>query len=83
LYSIACCIGRWRLKVALRLKARRERILRGAKDCVNAVASGLDDTSPVLGNLWIEKLAPVRTKRSERAFLVGSHKAAVAGNVRR
>jgi hypothetical protein len=45
------------------------------------VAGGLDDAAPMLLDLGIPQLAADRLQRSERAFLVGTHKPRITGNV--
>jgi hypothetical protein len=45
------------------------------------IASGLDDTAPIRGNLGIKNFPPMGPERGERAFLVGTHQAAVARNI--
>jgi hypothetical protein len=47
------------------------------------VAGGLDDAAPVLSDLRIAQLAPDRLQRSERAFLVVSHRPRIAGDIGR
>ncbi len=49
----------------------------------NAVVGGLDDAPAVLRDLGIDQLPPVRLHLAERAFLVGAHQPAVAGDVGR
>ena len=49
----------------------------------HAVAGGLDDTAAVLGDLWIDQFLAMRFQLAERAFFVGAHQPAVAGNVGR
>jgi hypothetical protein len=48
-----------------------------------SVTGGLDYTSSKLGNLRIKKFTLVRPECRERAFLVGTHKAAVTRNIGR
>jgi hypothetical protein len=48
-----------------------------------AVARGLDDAAAVLGDLGIDKLAPMRLQPGERLLLLGSHQPAVAGDIGR
>jgi len=48
-----------------------------------AVAGGLDNAPAMLGDLGIDELAPVRLQPGERAFLVGPHQPAVAGDIGR
>ncbi len=63
--------------------------LYGAAHCVHrarefdqdAVASSLDDPAAMLGDLGIEVLAPKVVDTRERAFFVGAHEPAIAGNV--
>ena len=38
-----------------------------------AVAGGLDDAAPVLGDFWIDQFTPQRCEAFERAFLVRPH----------
>jgi hypothetical protein len=46
-----------------------------------AVASGLDDAAPVLGDLGINKLAAQRLEPFERAFLVRTHQARIPRHI--
>ena len=47
------------------------------------ITGGLDDTSPMFGNLEIKEFAPVGPQRCERAFLVGAHQPAISSDVGR
>src|SRR6266446_9436994 len=47
-----------------------------------AVAGGLDDAAPVLGDLGIDQLAAVRLEPRKRPFLVDADQPAVARDVR-
>ena len=46
-----------------------------------AIACGFDDTTVMLGNFWINKIAAMSLQRSERPFLVIAHKAAIARDI--
>src|SRR5208283_3601428 len=48
-----------------------------------AVAGGLDDAAPVLGDLGVAELAPYRRQRDQGAFLVGAHQPRIAGDIGR
>ena len=48
-----------------------------------AVAGGLDDATAVLVDLGIDEFAPMRIPLGERALLVRTHKATVAGDIGR
>ena len=47
----------------------------------NAVAGPLHDAAAVLGDVVIEELAPKGVDARQRAFFVGAHQPAIAGNV--
>ena len=49
----------------------------------HAVASGLDDVSAMLNDGGIDKRFSERLELSKRAFLVGTHQAAIASDIRR
>ena len=49
----------------------------------HAVAGGLDDAAPVLGDLGIDQFLAMRLELAKRAFLVDAHQPAVAGDVAR
>ena len=81
----------------MRLSGRHRRValdhaalhLDGAARCVHrarefdqdAVAGPLDDPAAMLGDLGIEEFAPKVVDTRERAFFVGAHQPAVAGDV--
>src|SRR5215472_7940292 len=46
-----------------------------------AIAGPLDDAAAIICDLRFQKLAPMNIEPQQRAFLVGAHQAAVAGNV--
>jgi hypothetical protein len=46
-----------------------------------AVTSRLDDTAAVLGDLRIDQFLAMHLELAERAFLVGTHQPAIAGNI--
>ena len=48
-----------------------------------AVAGGFDYAAPMLGDLGIDQVAPVRLEGCQRADLVRAHHAAVSGDIRR
>jgi hypothetical protein len=47
------------------------------------IPSGLDDAAAVLGDLGIDEFATASLERSESAFLVNTHQAAVTGDIGR
>ena len=48
-----------------------------------SVAGGLDQPAAMCGDLGVDQFAAVRLQPCQRAFLVGAHQPAVAGNIRR
>ena len=49
----------------------------------HAVARGLYDPSSMGGDSWINKGLPERLELGQRAFFVGTHQAAIPGDIRR
>jgi hypothetical protein len=47
----------------------------------NAVAGGLEDTPAVLGDQWIDELAPIAFENGEGSFLIRTHQPRIPGNV--
>jgi len=46
-----------------------------------AVAGGLDDAAPVLGDFWIDQFTPQRCEAFERAFLVRPHQPRITRDI--
>ena len=61
------------------------RATRGVNDACELdqepIASGLDDTAPMRGNLRIKNFPPMGLERGECTFLINAHQAAVAGHI--
>jgi hypothetical protein len=49
----------------------------------HSVSGGLDDASAMRGDGWIDKGFPDRLELGQRTFFIGTHQAAIPGDVSR
>src|SRR5262249_41223060 len=78
---VGCNLGIALKHPALDIHRAAHRVDNADKFHQHTVAGGLDDAAAVLGDLRIDQLLAVHLQLAQRAFLVGAHQAAIAGNI--